>query len=63
MRMQREQFDSHQWLVNYEPLVVYGNGKKRDGPIIYHRRAAPAESTGPPSVPGFQSDTGPPDTG
>ena len=75
MRMQREQFNSHQWLVNHEPLVVYGKGKKRDAAVIYRqcnifswaRRFVcgdgPSEGTGPPYQPGLQNDTGPPDTG
>lgn len=54
MRMQREQSNPHQRLVNHEPLVVYGKEKKRDGP---------SEGTGPPSTPGLPADTGPPDTG
>ena len=75
MRMQSKQFISHQWLVNNEPLVVLGNCKKRDGPIIFHRRDGPLFVTGPPggtgpaeatepiySV-GFPKETGPPRTG
>lgn len=73
--MQNEKFISHQRLVNNEPLVVLGNGKKRDAPVIYHRRNAPlfviglvssdgpCEGTGPPYGPGLPDETGPPDTG
>lgn len=62
MRMQCEQFNSHQRLVNHEPLVVFENEKKRDAPVIYHRRDVslfdkryvagdgPAEGTGPPDT-------------
>lgn len=54
MRIHREQTNSHQRLVNYEPLVVYGKWKKSGGP---------SEGTGPPSTPGLPADTDPPDTG
>ena len=75
MRMQNKQFDSDQWLVNNEPLVVLGSSKKRDGPTIYHRRDGPLFVTGPPGVNaplrgverpytvGYPHETGPPRTG
>ena len=75
MQMRNQQFDSHQRLVNHEPLVVFGNGKKRDAPVIYHRRDnalsvtglsvgdGPLEGTGPPFVSIPANGTGPPGTG
>jgi len=54
MRRQNKKNISHQWLVNNEPLVVLGSCKKRDGPIIFHRRDGPLFVTGPPG------GTGPP---
>ena len=75
MRMQYKQFKPHQWLVNNEPLVVLGNCKKRDGPVIYHRRDGPLFNTGPSGgkgppdenrlhhAVGFPKETGPPRTG
>ena len=75
MRMQNKQFTPHQRLVNNEPLVVLGNCKKRDGPVIYHRRdgalfntgspggTGPPEETGPLYAVGFPKETGPPRTG
>ena len=75
MRMQNKKLNSHQRLVNNEPLVVLGNGKKRDAPVIYHRRDGPSFVTGPPGgtgppeatepiyAVGFPKETGPPRTG
>lgn len=75
MRMQSKQFNSYQRLANNEPLVVLGNCKKRDGPMIYHRRGGPVlvtgilAGTGPPRgmVLSYQTlfpkGTGPPRTG
>ena len=72
MQMRTQQFDSYQRLVNHELLVVYGNDKKRDAPVIYHRRddaqfvTGLAAGHGPPGTgpPGTgPPGTGPPDTG
>ena len=60
MRRQNKKFISNQWLVNNEPLVVLGNCKKRDGPIIFHRRDGPLFVTGPPGGTGPPEATGPP---
>ena len=60
MRMQRKQFNSHQRLVNNEPLVVFGNHKNRDAAVIYHRRDGPLLETGPPVGTGPPEGTGPP---
>ena len=75
MRMQNKKFITHQRLVNNEPLVVLGDSKKHDGPIIFHRRDGPLFVTGPPGgtgppaetgptyLVGFPKETGPPRTG
>ena len=75
MRMQNKQFNSDQRLVNNGPLVVLGNCKKRDGPMIYHRRDGPVLVAGLPTGTGppqgrvlsyqalFPKETGPPRTG
>jgi len=75
MRIQCELFNPYQRLVIHEPLVVLGDSKKRDAPVIYHRRDTPlfvirfvggdgpCEGTGPPYGPGLPDETGPPDTG
>ena len=60
MRMQNEQSNPHQWLVNNEPLVVLGNSKKRDAPVIYHRRDGPLLDTGPPEGTVPPEGAGPP---
>ncbi len=60
MRMQNKQFDRYQRLVNNEPLVVLGDCKKRDAPVIYHRRDGPLLETGPPVGTGPPEAKGPP---
>ena len=60
MRRQCEQSNSLQRLVNNGPLVVFGNGKKRDAPVIYHRRDGPILDTGPPVGTGPPGGVGPP---
>lgn len=59
MRMQNKKFTFHQRLVNNEPLVVFGHRKKRDAPVIYHRRDGPLFVTGPPDGTGPPAATGP----
>lgn len=60
MRMQNKKLISHQRLVNNEPLVVLGNRKKRDAPVIYHRRDGPLLEAEPPDGTGHPEATGPP---
>ena len=60
MRIQNKKFTLHQRLVNNEPLVVFGHRKKRDAPVIYHRRDGPLFMTGPPSGTGPPGGVGPP---
>ena len=60
MRMKNIKFTLYQRLVNNEPLVVFGHRKKRDAPVIYHRRDGPLFVTGPPSGTGPPGGTGPP---
>ena len=60
MRMQNKKFISNQRLVNNGPLVVLGNRKKRDAPVIYHRRDGPLLETEPPDGTGPPEGTGPP---
>ena len=62
MRMQCKQSNSHQRLVNNGPLVVFGNHKNRDAPVIYHRRDGPILDTGPPVGTGPPGGVGPPRT-
>jgi len=60
MRMRNTQFDLEQRSVSHGPLVVYGQYKNRDGPLIYHKRDGPLFNTGPPRGTGPPAGTGPP---
>ncbi len=60
MRMRNTQFDLEQRSVSHGPLVVYGQYKNRDGPLIYHLRDGPLFNTGPPRGTGPPAGTGPP---
>ena len=58
--MRNRQFDSRQWSVSNGPLVVLGEYKNRDGPLIYHKRDGPLFVTGPPGGTDPPAGTGPP---
>jgi len=60
MRMRNTQFDLEQRSVSHGPLVVYGQYKNRDGPLIYHMRDGPIFNTGPPRGTGPPAATGSP---
>jgi len=60
MRMQYKQFNQRQWSVPNGPLVVLGEHKNRDGPLIYYLRDGPLFVTGPPCGTGPPAATGPP---
>lgn len=60
MRIQNRQINLDQRLAYHESLVVFGNHKNRDAPVIYHRRDGPLQETGPPVADGAQEGTGPP---
>lgn len=60
MRMRSRQFGLRQRSVSNGPLVVLGEYKNRDGPLIYHLRDGPFSDSDPPCGAGPPVGTGPP---